>query len=106
MRDRLVRIETSAGQAVTAGNWKLVPLSRSVSCRLPGSAGGLIWSRPVAVEATGPDGWTHVIPVRDVTRWVQVMILVGAAAILLAGLSWWAPRSRSTLGRYGSEPTG
>ncbi|NPV06983.1 MAG: hypothetical protein HPY83_03335 [Anaerolineae bacterium] len=96
MRDRLISIQTGAGRVVTAGEWRLVPLARSISCRLPGSLGGLIWSRPVAVEVTGPDGRAQVLPIRDVTRWVQVMILLGAAVILLAGLSRWAPRSRST----------
>jgi hypothetical protein len=86
MADRWITIETRAGAPVQAGNISLIPLARSMRIQLPGTPGGLVWNRPVSVVATGPGGRQQVLPVLDVTRRAQ-LVLLGAG--LLGSLLLW-----------------
>jgi hypothetical protein len=79
----ILSYETQAGQPIRHGNVTLVPFARTLRFRLPWHfpgvnwGFGLAWSRPVSVLAVTDDGQEQVIPVRDVTRQVQLG-LVGA----------------------------
>jgi hypothetical protein len=71
----LLQIETRPGQAMMAGGKKITPFSQSVRLVLPGRQAGFIYNRPVSILATYPDGQEEVIPVKDVTRQVQLALL-------------------------------
>lgn len=88
-RDRLIEviaIETKSGEAVQHGDWLLVPISRSLTIRLPAVSGGLVWNRPLGllVERSGE---RRFIPIRDRTRQFQWFLLgAGVAAALVCGI--------------------
>lgn len=48
-------------------------------------AGGLAWARPTAVTVRGPAGEQR-LPIRDITRRRQALLLAIAALCLLVGL--------------------
>ncbi len=77
----MLTIETQAGDPIVAGSVRLVPIARSL--RLELGRGTVVWNRPIAVSA-GP-----VVPIRDHTRRLQLMILgaglVGSLLLRLAG---------------------
>ena len=82
----ILHIETQAGEPIQAGDLRITPFARSVSLRVPGFSGGLIWNRPSAVLVQSADGSEQVLPVHDTTRRQQLTIL---GAGLLAGLLIW-----------------
>ncbi len=87
MLNNIIRIETKAGEPITAGSARLIPFSRSVHIQIPGLPGGVIWNRPISVAVIDADGNEQILPVLDVTRQVQLFLLgaclAGAAFILL-----------------------
>ena len=101
MSSRLLQIKTDRAQPIRVGRWSLVPLARSVSLRLPGMAGGCVWGRPIGVQGTGPDGQSQGIPVRDTTRWAQVLIWLGAAGLVLVSWVATARRRQARAPHYG-----
>jgi hypothetical protein len=71
---------------VQHGDWLLVPISRSLTIRLPAVLGGLVWNRPLGllVERSGE---RRFIPIRDRTRQLQWLLLgAGVAAVLVCGI--------------------
>jgi hypothetical protein len=84
--DPTFQYETKSGEALPAGERMIIPVTRVMQIRLPGMKGGLIWNRPVGLWVQEPDGSEQFIPVRDVTRQVQVMAL---GAGLLGSLLVW-----------------
>ena len=90
MQTSLFQTETRRGKAVIVGETRIVPLAKSVRLLIPGGWGGLIWNRPAGVEVT-TGTHTTMLPIRDVTRWVQVLLLgAGVLAVVLA----WSSRNR------------
>ena len=89
---RWITLESRAGETVQAGSRRLTPLSRLVRVQIPGWQGGLVWNRPSAVLVTEPDGEEQQLPVRDVTRLAQLLII--SAGILGSWLIWLAFHSR------------
>jgi hypothetical protein len=89
-RDRVfavIAMETLRADGLRHGGRLLVPVSRTVTVRFPGRAGGLVWNRPVAVEIRGPGGWRS-LSVPDPTRRLQWLLLgAGAAAGILLRIS-------------------
>ena len=82
-----LQTETSAGTPIKAGNYKIVPFSKSVRLDFPNNNGGFIWNRPVSVLAIDADGEETVIPVHDITRRYQLAIFgSGLISILLIWL--------------------
>ena len=67
----LISSETRTGQSISTHGFKLTPFSRSLTLRIPGMNGGLIWNRPASVLVQAEDGQEFVLPVIDFTRQVQ-----------------------------------
>jgi hypothetical protein len=82
----LVTIENRAGAPIQAGDRRITPFNQVLMLKIPGLAGGLIWNRPHAILVQEADGTETVIPVTDITRQAQVLLL---AAGLLAGFLIW-----------------
>jgi hypothetical protein len=76
--------ETSRGTPIALPERVLIPVSRALRVRLPGGAGGLVWSRPFGVEIN--ERWlSRFVRVPDRTRKIQIRLLATglAAAVLL-----------------------
>ena len=91
-RGPLVQIETTCGRPIRVDGQEIMPLARSVRVRLPVLHGGFMWNRPVAIVVRAADGSEYELPVHDVTRRMQVLVL--AAGILGSLLIWLALRRR------------
>jgi len=87
-----IHIRTNVGKAININGSTIVPIARSVHIRLPWVPGGIIWNRPVAVLVRHSDGTEYTLPVHDVTRRLQVLILTAGA--LGALLLWLLHRGR------------
>ena len=79
-------VETLPSESIQTGPNKITPFSQAVKLMLPGSRGGLIWNRPYSVLVQGDDGSEQVLPVVDVTRIAQ-LILIGIG--LAFGILFW-----------------
>ena len=71
----LIDFQTAAGDPIAVDDMEIVPIARSVRIQVPGSHGGLIWNRPVAVAFRTADGREFELPVHDVTRRWQILLL-------------------------------
>ena len=77
-------IETHAGPPVHAGQSRIIPFVQTIRLNLPGTGGGLAWSRPTAILTQTPDGQETVLPIQDVTRQAQITFLgLGILGVLL-----------------------
>lgn len=74
-------IETIAGHPVAANGATVTPVARTLALRTP--FGGLVWNRPVAVLVER-GGQVKRIRIVDVTRAVQVGLLVSSIAAIVA----------------------
>lgn len=80
--------ETRTSEAVQAGSRRLVLYSKVLRVQIPGwHNGGLVWNRPVAVMVTTAEGQETMLPVRDTTRLVELLLL---GAGLVSGLLLWS----------------
>jgi hypothetical protein len=87
VRGPIVQVETTAGRPIPVDDQVIVPVARSVLVQVPGVPGGLIWNRPVSVVVRAADGTEYQLPVHDVTRRVQLLVLaIGALGSLLIWL--------------------
>jgi len=88
MLNPYVQIKTRASDPITVAGNKIVLVSRALVIQLPGLHGGLVWNLPVAAGVTTSDGQERILPVRDITRLVQLGIvaigLVAGSLILMA----------------------
>ncbi|HLN57906.1 MAG TPA: hypothetical protein VK416_05055 [Thermoanaerobaculia bacterium] len=83
----MIAVETWRAEGFRHGGRLLVPISRTVTVRLPGRAGGLVWNRPLAVEVQ-ESGGRRSLSIPDWTRRVQWLLLgAGAAAGILHRLA-------------------
>jgi len=78
-----IQTETKAGDAITMGETKIVPFSKSVRVQIPGLHGGLIWNRPASLLVTSSDGEEQIIPIVDVTRQALWALLGASTAVFL-----------------------
>ena len=76
-----LRIENYAGQTISAGNVRVTPHSQAVIVN--GKRGGAVWNRPLLVTVE-QDGSLHTVPVRDVTRLIQIGLLAFTVMFLVA----------------------
>ena len=86
-----VRHEERAGEPIrTPGGLVITPYARAVCLQVPGRRGGLIWNRPTAVKVQDASGQETLVPVVDVTRQVQISILLSAllSTLLWVGIVW------------------
>ncbi len=79
----LIQTTTVSSQPIPVGDLKITVRSRALLIRFPGASGGVIWNRPIAVSVYKPDGGIVRLPVRDVTRLVQVLCLAVALLALV-----------------------
>jgi hypothetical protein len=88
-----IQVEQRTGAPIEDAHGRtIVPVARAVIVRLPGSAGGLVWNRPVEVRVEEPDR-ARRLPVHDVTRQVQFRLLgLAAAWLALVLLLRWRRR--------------
>ncbi len=78
-------IETKTGDAIVAGEARLVPVAGSL--RLELSRGGLVWNRAIGLRIEA-DGEETMVPIHDRTRQLQLAILgLGLAASLILWLA-------------------
>jgi len=92
MSNNLIRIENRAGKPIALGDTRIIPIARYVKIQPPGYWGILRWSRPATVIVQTPDWQEHVIPIRDVTRQAQFVLL--GVGILGSLLIWLFNRKR------------
>lgn len=93
MANRILTQQTNTGEPVAVSNFTVYPVARSYQVKIPGANGGIIWNRPVAVIVEDYDGERQVIPVIDLTRWLQIAIV--AAGFFGVMLSWLIFRKSS-----------
>lgn len=85
-------IETRGGEPIATRGITITPFTRTLTVRFPGRKGGLIWNRLQSILVTGASGEEEIIPIRDITRYVQWTLY--AAAALSAALFWlFRPKS-------------
>jgi hypothetical protein len=82
MRQHFVSLEKHIGPPLRAGNHVIRLEARSLRLTVPG-AGSLIWTRAVSVQVQSPGGEERIIPVRDVTRWVELTLWAAPALLAL-----------------------
>jgi hypothetical protein len=80
----------ASAEPVTAHGITVTPRSRALVVR--SAKGGLVWNRPTAVLVER-DGQVRRIPIRDLTRILQVGLL--AVTVLAAGASLLRARRRT-----------
>jgi len=89
MPGSFITVETGAGEPILAGGLTIVPFARSVRIHPAGVPVGLIWNSPAALAIQGGDGPDRKLPMRDVTRRVQLALLgAGLAGSLLIWLTF------------------
>ena len=91
----MVRLRTISGEPISAGGVTVTPLSRALELRLP--FGAFVWHRPVALLVRR-EGRVDRVPIVDVTRRVQLGILISTAVVVLA-LTALRRRKERTHGR-------
>jgi hypothetical protein len=83
----LVSYDNHVGDPIQVGDVKITPIARALHIQLPIIKGGFIWNRPASMVVQTGEGEEQVMPVVDVTRLAQVLLLgVG----LFGGLLIWA----------------
>ena len=88
MRQSWIQVDTLAGEAIPAGDVRLIPLAQSTKVGPPGTLIGLFWDRPVAVVVRGSRGGQQVLPIVDITRRAQLILL--GIGLLGSFLLWLA----------------
>lgn len=87
MRQHFVSIETHAGPPVQAGDSTIRLNVWSLRLTVPGTgSAGLVqlaWTRPVSVQVQSPGGDMRIIPVRDVTRSIELALWAAPAFLAL-----------------------
>ena len=91
MEDPMVRIDLESGRPVRAGGRRLVPQAQTVRLKLPVFKAGMVWRRPYAVLVKDAGGQETTLPVVDVTRAAQIMVLL--AGVLTVTIIWLLRRS-------------
>jgi hypothetical protein len=90
------QLQTSVGQPVTVGKITVTPQSQALIVRLP--IGGFVWNRPKAVLVE-QDGQVKRLPIRDVTRILQLWLLGFSFVLLVASLIKFVQRKGSRYDR-------
>jgi hypothetical protein len=88
MDNQLVKIENRAGHPIQAGEIQIIPITQSIKAQPPGFWGLLLWNRPTAVVVRTADGQEKVLPVQDITRYTQLILMgIGVLGSLLIWLA-------------------
>lgn len=62
------------------GNRELTLYSRALRIPFPAHVGGIVWNRPVFFSVKTSAGQEEILPIRDVTRLVQLALLAACLA--------------------------
>ena len=88
MRHPVISFQTHTSQPIRAGRQTIRLTARSLKVVLPGASGGFVLTSPNSVLVQSEDGVERALPVRDLTRWVElglwllpVLVLLTLAAI-------------------------
>ena len=87
-----LEIESRTGEPVHVGQTRLTPFIQTVRINFPGPGGGFSWSRPASVLAQYSAEEEQTIPIIDVTRRAQLMIL--GLGLLSSLLIWMIYRRK------------
>ncbi len=88
------QLQTITGQRLTVGDVSVIPVSQSLTVRLP--FGGFVWNRPARVLVER-NGMVKAIPIVDVTRIVQLGLLGLILIIALAARTGSSRRKEQSL---------
>ena len=91
--DTWIDAKTQAGQPIKVGNLEIVPLVRKLRMQPPDFRAILLWGTPKAVIVQDSDGNQEVLPIQDVTRKVQLLLM--GFGFLGSLLIWLSLRSRN-----------
>ena len=69
-----------------AGDARIIVRSRVVHITLPRLRGGVLWNRPVSVSVQISDKPEQTLPIHDVTRTTQILLL--ALGLIGAYVVW------------------
>lgn len=76
--------EVWAGKMIEKGDLKIVPFSQVYRLKSSNNRFGVVWNRPLSVSVIDAEGSERVIPIVDVTRRLQIVILMwGVVAALM-----------------------
>ncbi len=88
------------GTPIRVGERTIVPLGRTMSLSFRGPRGlwgvGVASTQPVAVRVEGPQG-VQLIPIRDLTRRIIMLISIGSIAVSLVVRLALARRRRQSI---------
>ena len=89
---RLINQKTMIGATIRAGNYEIIPLAKRTCLQAPTYRWFLSWQRPKAVVVEIPGGHQELLPIKDVTRRAQVILmgigLLGSLLIWLVFRKW------------------
>lgn len=77
----LIESHTHYGQPIKLEGYNLIPISKSHQVRLGVFSTRLRWERPVGVLVHAGAGEEQLLPIEDVTRKVQVALILLAAVV-------------------------
>lgn len=86
MAERIIVQHTSAGEPISHGDVNIYPVSRTYRINFPRVHGGISWNRPYGVIVEDQQGNHQVLPVKDITRRYQVIIL--GAGFFISLFTW------------------
>lgn len=105
MGNRLVRVTHDQGDPVRLGDTTYTPHTRTVQVWLPGGAAGLVWCHPRMLTVETSDGASHTFSIPDVTRMVQLGIIIRTlAGAGLLSLVFFVRRKRNDRRKHTHEP--
>jgi hypothetical protein len=90
----IIESKVIAGHPIRIDGDQVVTLTRSIRAHLFGLRGGFVWNRPIAIMIIGEDGTERVLPIRDMTRTSQILLL--GAGIIGSLLIWGFLRGRNS----------
>jgi len=73
-----IQIETQWGKPIRANGRSIIVQSRALQIRFLALNNTFVWNRPVSVLVLSDNEPDQVLPVRDVTRIVQVLLFINA----------------------------
>lgn len=81
--NKVFGIEFHSGKPIFHAGRTIIPFSRIVYLRVPGTNFAGIWNKPVSLLIQHPDGQEEIRPIPDPTRTTILAILAGALAFWL-----------------------
>ena len=81
-----ITYQKRSGEPILAKGLRIIPFSKVLQISFPGSSGGFVWNRPVAVRIENENGLVQELPVVDVTRqvgWLFLATCLGLSILLI-----------------------